>query len=76
MHGIKLLPGEILANIVSHLSDTEDLSNCIQASRDLGEAAKTALYFEIDLNLKDDDEPEEEGSEVERQQRLLRAIAQ
>jgi hypothetical protein len=79
MHGIKPLPTEILADIVSRLSNPQDLSNCILASRDLEKAAKSALYFDLDLNLENKEEfedDEEEISDVERQRKLLSALAQ
>jgi hypothetical protein len=76
MHGIKLLPTEILADIVSRLSNPDDLFNCILTSRDLEKAAKSALYFDLDLNLENNEAFEEESSDVERQQKLLSAIAQ
>jgi hypothetical protein len=75
MHGSKVLPKEILTDIVSRLSgNTKDLLSCSLASRDLGEAAKSALYFDIDLNLERFDQ--EGDADVERQQKLLSTIAQ
>ncbi|KAF4631725.1 hypothetical protein G7Y89_g6403 [Cudoniella acicularis] len=75
MGGFKALPKEILRDIVLHLtSNTKDLVACTLASRDLGEAAKSTLYYDVDLNLERCDE---EGEiDIERQKILLGAIAE